>query len=278
MILPKVLFLDMDGTILRSDYSITPRTIRAIKSIGRAGCTVCLATGRSWKSVKPVYDILELKGPTICYNGAEVIGGPSGDPVFESKMDESAARFVIDEVRTARGYEMIAYRHRELIFEVRGPEIEAYNVRTGLAGTIVDFDDLQDLDFTKIIILSDQNALTEFKLVLENRFSDEKLSAVFSNSRFLELMAGKIDKGRGLLEVCVILGIDKKSTAAIGDGWNDLAMLEATGDAWIMGGAPHELMAKFPPNRIALDVNRDGAARVIEDILRRVTTDEELPG
>jgi len=276
MILPKALFLDMDGTILRSDHSLTPRTIRAVKSIGRAGCAVCLATGRSWESVKPIYDILELQGPTICYNGAVVIDGPAGGSVFESKMNETAAEFVIDAVR-ARGCEMIAYRHRELIFEVRGPEIEAYRVRTKLAGAIVDFDSLQVLDFTKIIVLSNQSTLTQLKLVLENRFTDGELSVVFSNSRFLELMAGKTDKGRGLAEVCAILGIDKRSTAAIGDGWNDLAMLEAAGDAWIMGGAPHELMAKFPPNRIALDVNRDGAARVIETILQGISTDEELP-
>jgi len=276
MILPKALFLDMDGTTLRSDHSLTPRTIRAIQSIGRVGCTVCLATGRSWESVKPFYDILELHGPTICYNGAMVLGGSAGNSVFESKMDEATARFVIDAVR-ASDCEMIAYRHRELIFEIRGPEIEAYSVRTKMAGKIVNFDSLHVLDFTKIIVLSNQSALKHLKLLLEDQFSDKELSVTFSNSRFLELMTGKIDKGRGLLEVCAILGIDKKSATAIGDGWNDLAMLKAAGDAWIMGGAPHELIAKFPANRIAPDADQNGAARVIEAILRGFAADERLP-
>jgi len=276
MILPKALFLDMDGTILRSDHSLTPRTIRAIKSMSRAGCTVCLATGRSWESVKPIYNILELHGPTICYNGAVIVDGPAGNFVFESTMDETAARFVIAVVRES-DCEMIAYRHRELIFERRGPEIEAYGVRTGLAGTVVDFDSLRTLEFTKVIVLSNQSALMRLKILLENRFSDEKLSVTFSDPRFLELMAGKIDKGRGLVEVCEILNIDRESTVAIGDGWNDLAMLEATGDAWIMGGASQELMARFPENRIALSADRDGAARVMETMLQTITDDEQLP-
>jgi len=276
MIFPKALFLDMDGTILRSDHSLAPRTIRAIKSIGRAGCAVCLATGRSWESVKPFYDILELRGPTICYNGAVVVSGPNGDFAFESTMDETAAKFAIAMVRES-DCEMIAYRHRELIFERRGPEIEAYNARTSLAGTVIDFDSLRTLEFTKIIVLSNQGALMRLKALLESRFSNEKLSVAFSNPRFLELMAGQIDKSRGLVEVCEILGIDKDSTVAIGDGWNDFAMLEASGDAWIMGGAPQELMARFPENRIALSANQDGAARVMEAMLRKINADEQLP-
>jgi len=276
MNLPKALFLDMDGTILRSDHSLAPRTIRAVKSISSSGCIVCLATGRSWESVKPIYDILELSGPTICYNGAVVIGNPVGDCVFESTMNEAVASFVIAEVRTS-GCEMIAYRHRELIFERRGPEIKAYNVRTKLPGKIVDFDSLHTLEFTKIIVLSNQNTLARLKLLLGNQFSNEVLSITFSNSRFLELMAGEIDKGKGLMEVCGILNIAREATAAIGDGWNDLAMLEATGDAWIMGGAPQALMAKFPPNRITLSADQDGAARVMETMLQEITVYEQLP-
>jgi len=267
MNLPEAIFLDIDGTILGSDYILAPRTIRAIKSIDRTGCTVCLATGRSWESVKPIYDTLELHGPAICYNGAMIIGDSAGKCIFESIMDEKAARFVICETRS-RGCEMIAYRHRELIFERKGPEIEAYNVRTRLPGTVVDFDSLHTLEFTKAIVLSSQSVLMKIKLLLESRFSEESLSIAFSNPRFLELMAGNIDKGRGLVEVCKFLGIARKSTVAIGDGWNDLTMLETAGDAWIMGGAPQELMGRFPANRIALDVNQDGAARVMEAMLR----------
>ena len=274
MNLPKVLFLDMDGTILRSDHSLTPRTIKAVKSISKAGCIVCLATGRSWESVKPIYDILKLSGPTICYNGAMVIDGPEGNCIFESKMNETAARFVIAEARTS-GCEMIAYRHRELIFEKRGPEIEAYGVRTKLPGTIVDFDSLRTLEFTKAIVLSDQSKLMRLKLLLENHFSDELLSITFSNLRFLEVMAGRIDKGRGLVGVCKILDIARETTVSIGDDWNDLAMLEATGDAWIMGGAPLELMAKFPPSRVALSANQDGAARVMEAMLDKAARGRE---
>jgi hydroxymethylpyrimidine pyrophosphatase-like HAD family hydrolase len=102
---------------------------------------------------------------------------------------------------------------------------------------------------------------------MEARFSPDVLSITYSDRRFLELMGGGVDKGRGLREVCRIHGIDVKRSAAMGDEWNDLTLLEAAGDAWVMESAPESLKKRFAADRIALDSDRDGAAIVMEAML-----------
>ena len=92
MVRPDALFLDIDGTILRTDHSLSERVIRAVGAIGEAGTLVCPATGRSWEALEPLYDRLSLDGPAVCYNGAFVAEGPGGDALFEVTMDEEAAR------------------------------------------------------------------------------------------------------------------------------------------------------------------------------------------
>lgn len=266
MLRPDALFLDIDGTILKSDHSLSPRVAEAISSLRAAGTLICLATGRSWEALKPLYDKLELNGPTVCYNGAMIVEGHDGVRVFESDMDESAGRFAIDTARSDN-LEMVAFRHSELIYERRGSEIDAYHVRTSLPGRVVDFDTLETLEFTKAIIISDPERLKPVKMQLESQFAPDTLSITYSDPRFLELMGGGVDKGRGLREVCRIHNIDVAGSVAMGDGWNDLALLEAAGDAWVMNSAPEELKAKFPSDRIALDSDHDGAALVIEAMI-----------
>ncbi len=263
---PDALFLDIDGTILKSDHSLSPRVARAISSLREAGTLVCLATGRSWESLKPLYDTLGLNGPTVCYNGAMVVEGRDGVVVYEADMDETAGRAAIAEAR-ASNLEMVAFRHTNLIYERRGPEVDAYQIRTRLQGSVVNFDSLDKLEFTKAIIISDPERLEPVKQRLNSHFAIDILSSTYSDSRFLELMGGGVDKGRGLVEVCRIHGIDISRSVAMGDGWNDLALLEAAGDAWVMGSAPDGLKAKLTGDRIALSSDEEGAAVVIEAML-----------
>ena len=263
---PAALFLDIDGTILRSDHSLSPRVADAISALREAGTMVCLATGRSWEALKPFYDRLGLTGPTVCYNGAFLVAGPEGDTLEEIDMDEQVARRAIAVAREKR-LEIVAFRHGQLMYEADGPFIRGYHKRTGLEGHLVNFDDYPVLEFTKSILIADHATLVPIKASLDEEFSPEQMRITFSDPTFLELMEVGVDKGMGLREVCRLRGIDVTDSVAMGDGWNDLALLEAAGDAWVMGGAPDSLRARFPENRQALSSDEDGAAIVMEAML-----------
>jgi len=263
---PDAFFVDIDGTILRSDHSLSERVLSAIHRLNEEGVIVCLATGRSWEALKGLYDTLRLTGPTICYNGAMIVEGTGGTVIFERKMDEGAARFVLDEAR-GRNIEFLAYRSSALVYEKDGRGIEAYRKRVSLPGRIVDFDCIETLNFTKTICIAEPEILSPLKNFLDDSFSEDTLSTTFSDPKFLEAMGGNIDKGRALRELCRICGIDPEHIVAMGDGWNDLALLETVGDAWVMGNAPEDLKKRFPPERHAPPAEEDGVAQVIEAML-----------
>ena len=151
---PDALFLDIDGTILKADHSMSSRVADAVESLRAAGTLICLATGRSWEALKPLYDKLELMGPTICYNGAMIVEGPDGRVVFEQDLDEEVGRAAIAQARVLN-LEMVGYRHSKLIYEHKGPEVEAYVGRVKIPSGIVDFQELEKLEFTKTIIFSE---------------------------------------------------------------------------------------------------------------------------
>ena len=129
----------------------------------------------------------------MCYNGAMVVEGPQGRIVFEKDMDENVARAAIDIARS-RNLEMVAYRHSQLLFENKGKETTAYLGRVSIPSSIVDFDDFDQLSLTKAIIIASPELLPPVKEALEQRFGPDKLSATYSDKRFLELMGGGVDK------------------------------------------------------------------------------------
>src|SRR4051812_47710815 len=61
---------DLDGTLLRHDGSLSPRTVAAIRAAVAAGFKVVLASGRPPRTVQPIADQLDLKGLAVCSNGA----------------------------------------------------------------------------------------------------------------------------------------------------------------------------------------------------------------
>lgn len=266
MIRPKALFLDIDGTILQSDHSLSERVTRAVRSLANANVLVTPATGRSWEALKPLYDELGLTGPSVCYNGAYVFEGSGGRRIAGTDMEEEVGRYIIELARE-KGMEMLAYRNGQLLYERVGREIEVYHSRVLLRGNLVNFDDFDELTFAKCIILSSKGDLEHLQETLEERFPPERLYATYSDPSFLEIHAGGVNKGRGLREVCRIHGIAVSDTAALGDGWNDLPLLEAAGSAWVMGNAMPNLKAKFPPDRVLPSSDEDGAALVMEAML-----------
>lgn len=267
MTVPKALFLDIDGTILRSDRSMSERVIKAIKQIEKTGTIISLATGRSWNSLKKFYQQLELTDPVICYNGACIVGGADGNLMFESNLDEKVSRYAIEQSRKHH-IEFLAYQNSQLIYEYKGERLEEYHQQVNLDALTINFDSLDTLKFTKCIFLStNKNKLESIRIDMEKQFSPNLISITYSDPRYLEILAGGVDKGRGLRKVCQHYNIAVSDSVAIGDGWNDLSLLKSAGDAWIMATAPLELRKLFPESRIAPSSDIDGAAMVMEAML-----------
>ena len=88
----KLLAVDMDGTLLNSQRSITPQTVAAIKRLAGQGVLFIISTGRPIQGVYKYNDLLNLQGPIITYNGAMIVNAQNREVLFEQGLSPQAAK------------------------------------------------------------------------------------------------------------------------------------------------------------------------------------------
>src|SRR6266567_4078078 len=91
----RMVAIDLDGTLLSSRKTITPKTHAALKAAVAAGVKIVLATARPPRSVRTYYEALKLDMPTINYNGALVWDEPRRRVVEHVPLDVAVAKKII---------------------------------------------------------------------------------------------------------------------------------------------------------------------------------------
>lgn len=256
-------FFDLDGTLVRSDHSISQPVIEAVRRLENEGVAPVIATGRSYEALLPIKEKLGIHSPVICYNGAMIVDGKDGSVMTHHKLPEEESREIIKIAREI-DFHILAYRDGELIYEKERTESKEYCDRIKINGTIVNFDDLDELRLTKFIIISDHAELEPLRERILKTFKG-RLNAFFSDARFLEIVPSGIDKGKAVEEVMKLLGGTVDQAMAMGDGFNDLSMLQTARWGVVMNNALPELKKLFPPERIAPDCDDDGAVTYLEN-------------
>ncbi len=256
----KAIAFDMDGTLLTDAKEVSQRTRRCFEALKKKGISLVLATGRSFEALGPYKKDLNLNYPVICYNGAQILS-QNGEVIRNHLVSDANSKYLIDFARK-EGVHIQIYRDGKLYFEKRSPEAEFYENHVSLKGTIVNFDSLNPLNFTKLMYLGDHQYLAGLEMQLKDYFKED-MAIMFSNPMFLEFMDGLVSKGTALLEVAEHLGIEISNIMAFGDGDNDKSMIETAGIGVAMENATPNV--KAVANAITLSNNDDGVAEFLED-------------
>ncbi|MEG2799858.1 MAG: Cof-type HAD-IIB family hydrolase [Erysipelotrichaceae bacterium] len=232
----KLIACDLDETLLDKDKKIVKRNIDAIKRAeDEYGVRFVPATGRGFTSIN---DILETLGTFNKEN--EYVISNNGGIITENK-DNRILTF--HELPFNKVKELVTFGISKKIgiqvFSER--DIYAFNLdneeREVLRSfkpnfiecnqTSIDF--LEDKRIVKIMFQKcDMPYLMNLAKEMESITKDE-VCVSFSSNRYLELNHIGIDKGLGLKELADYLGIKIEETIAIGDNFNDIAMLQAAG-------------------------------------------------
>lgn len=258
---PRLVALDLDGTLLTSDKRISARARAAVQALDARGVAVMLCTGRPPRSARAYAAYLGLTGPSICYNGAALYH-PSSDAVtVRHHLDPALARRAIDSLRgafpgihlgleTDHGWYLepavIALRETEARL---GPEEP-----TGV-GPLERF---LDGGAVKLMASSRGRAAAE----LATAVADLPLKRTWSAGGLLELLDPRADKRTAVSEVSRGLGIDRHDVAAFGDQRNDVELLGWAGWGVAVANASEE--ARAVAEEITLSNDEDGVAVVLE--------------
>lgn len=265
----KIIAVDMDGTLLRSDRTISERTKKAISMAISKGAKFVISTGRPLEGVMPYIKFLgldqikETEQFIITFNGAVVLGlNPLAIKVMNTINGKDVRRIY------ERGLELGVLSHgfsttRGFILEVDNPYSDIEVSYNGLDKSYTQFKDTKDDEqFQKFMLLGNKEQLDN----VEKNIDDlrELYTVVRSTDFYLEFLNKNGSKGNALKQLCDTLDIPIEDSIAFGDAQNDQHMLEVAGHGVAMGNSIELL--KNIADSVTLTNDEDGVAIVLEKL------------
>ena len=260
----KLLAVDMDGTLLNGESVITERTKAAIMAAIEKGVLFVPSTGRPMGGMRLVCAAFDFDLPMILFNGAMAVTVKSERVLFSQGLGFGCAEVVFAQ-GVSRGYPVIAWGGERLFVSEDCEEVRIYQSITGAEVHVVaDLDPMRPSGVTKMLwIIPPEEA---------NRLRDEMLALLggrvnchTSQSYLLEFVDAGASKGRALAEIGRAYGIAQSEMIAVGDGYNDVSMLEYAGLGVAMGNAPEDI--KGICQYVTLSNDEDGVAKVVEQFI-----------
>ena len=255
--------LDIDGTVLREDGVMNDPVIDAVGKVRDTGHEVMLATGRSVAMTLPILERLSITPEYIvCSNGAITLRRDPEAPTGYRRehvetFDPSEVLTTIRENLEGANY---AVEDEEGMYKFTGSFPDG---TLGAVSEKVPFEELLTAHATRVVVISPGHRIEDFLSVVE-RMGLHKVSYNVGWTAWLDIAPDGVNKSTALERVRGLLGIPRTRVLAMGDGRNDIDMLEwasVEGRGIAMGQAPDEV--RSAANEITGSDLDDGVATVL---------------
>jgi hydroxymethylpyrimidine pyrophosphatase-like HAD family hydrolase len=241
---PHLIALDVDGTIVGYDGSLSESVRQVLDRLAEDGHHLVISTGRALPGALEVVHALGLKrGFVVCSNGSVVV---RLDP-------EQPLGWELHHVVSFDPRDALEKMHEALpsaLFLVEDPDLHRWASGEFPAGELAESDTLDIVDFEQLltkratrIVMREVNGTAEEFAAAVDRLGLHEVSYSVGWSNWLDIAPDGTSKASGLELVAAELGIDREHTVGAGDGLNDLEMIEWVGHSIVMGQAKDELKA-----------------------------------
>ena len=234
---PRVAALDVDGTLVDETNALSPAVRDAVLALAEAGVAIVVATGRASPGTMEVVDRIGLQdGTAVTSNGAIVVSYHPVEVLHSVTFDASeAVRRVLERIPDA----LVAVEEIGVGYRVNQPFPEGE-----VSGqiTVEHVDALVADPVTRVVIRAPGHDAQEFAEVVEGLGLTET-NYYIGYTSWLDLAPQGVSKASGLEMVCTTLDVARADVLAIGDGFNDVEMLEWAGRGVAMGQAPEQVKA-----------------------------------
>ncbi len=261
----KVLALDLDGTLTNGKKEITAHTRKTLARVQEAGVKIVLASGRPVHGIVPLAEELRLgdfESYVLSYNGGQIIDWRTKRTMYENELDPKEYPYLY-ECAKKNSFVILSYRGEYIISEDAGnPYVrhEAFLNRMPSI-TVPDFLEVMDFPVPKCLIVGDPEPLAALEQKMRQELAG-RMNVFRSEPFFLELMPNGIDKARSLAVLLDELGMRPEETVAVGDGFNDLSMIQFAGLGVAMANAQD--VVKEAADYVTLSNEEDGVAVAVE--------------
>jgi len=261
--------LDVDGTILHEDETLDPEVADAVRAAVARGHEVMLATGRSWMTTAPIIRELGITPEyVVCANGAvtmrregPVLGADAPDYVL-AHVETFVPRQVLLQIRDhlPTGRYMVELPDASRLYTEGMTDWNLTNAR------LVDFDELLDVEVTRVVVVSPDHETEEF-LTLVRDMGLHQVSYSIGWTAWLDIAPAGVNKATALERVRRWLGAPQSRILVAGDGRNDIEMFQwarLAGRAVAMGQAPDEV--KAAATEITGSIDEDGLVPILHSL------------
>jgi len=255
---------DIDGTLTRSDKSLSNGVIAAVGRLQAAGVRFSLISARPPSGMLWIAERLRLAGEIAAFNGGTLLAA-DGREISAVRLVPAVARAalaLIDRPGVTRWLFHAGRWHADREDPVHGPrERKSANQEPVIDRDLARLADAAD----KIVAVSDDEALlSAIEREARGRLGDAA-TVVRSQAYYLDITAPAANKGDGVAALAQTAGVPLERVAVLGDQHNDLAMFARAGLSIAMGQAPADVRAAADETTASND--DDGVARAIDAII-----------
>lgn len=266
----KLLFTDLDGTLLNNDSQVSPDTKAFLDEFLLAGNKLILSSGRPKDSILEVKNNAGLTQPgviLICSNGTQVYDCDSMQTIMEKRLLLPYVTYL--QAQAAKyNVHIHTYRDDAVVSPYDDEEIKFYRSRIHLPLIVSEnLADALTIPPYKMLAISldDFDKLEAFRLGIQD-WAQGKIQTIYSNGIYLELFPYDAGKGNAVRFVCDYFGVPLSDAYAAGDADNDITMLEAAGCSIAMANASDDVK-QFADVVTDFDNDHDGLADMMRKLL-----------
>jgi 5-amino-6-(5-phospho-D-ribitylamino)uracil phosphatase len=253
--------LDVDGTVILEDESMSPGVVDAVAAAQAAGHEVMLATGRSWSTTLPILERLDIRPHyAVCSNGAVVMRRTDDGDYERAHVETFDATEVLSLLHEHLGdarYMVELADGSRLYTEY----MDDWNLH---GGGKVDFAGLSRQPVCRVVVVSPDQSDDDF-IELVDRIGLTHVSYAIGWTAWLDIAPQGVNKATGLELVREWLDIEPSRVLVMGDGRNDIEMfqwaLRHGGRAIAMRQGPPEVHAAA--GEVGLSVTEGGVAAIL---------------
>jgi HAD superfamily hydrolase (TIGR01484 family) len=242
----KALMVDVDDTIVPLGLKNLPsQKITDAIAKARKRIHVCIVTARTLESSRNIFSHLQLSGPCVLNNGAQIYDPTENKVLHEIPLSNTVIHEIISVCKQQNIKMLLNDEEKNILYSGTLPK--------KVLGVYIPEVEIHQID----------SLVEKFKSI--TGITVEKLQSWNKNYLAISIADAHVSKLHGIVEVAKILGITTEEIIGVGDGYNDFPLLMACGLKIAMGNAVPEL--KAIADFIAPTVDEDGVATVIEKFI-----------